>query len=68
VEREQRRTETHEAPRDIYKKGAAGWPVPGTVVPYEEPVNPEITINTDKTSLEGMVSAVEKEMAKLKYF
>jgi adenylylsulfate kinase len=68
VEREQRRTVTHEAPRNIYKKGAAGWPVPGTVVPYEEPVNPEITINTDKTSLEEMVSAVEKEMAKLKYF
>jgi len=51
--REQQRTETHGAPRDIYEKGKAGWPVPGITAPYEEPLTPEVTIDT------GTVSAAE---------
>ena len=36
IERERRRTDTHEAPKDIYQKGSEGWPVPGMTAPYEE--------------------------------
>lgn len=51
-QREQRRIDTHDAPRDIYVKSAEGWPVPGIAVPYEEPLNPEVTIDTDRVSVE----------------
>lgn len=51
-EREAMRKDTHGAPRDIYKKAGAGWPVPGIQAPYEEPLSPEITIETDKISEE----------------
>lgn len=65
MERERRRLETYEAPKDIYKKGAEGWPVPGIVVPYEEPSNPEVVIDTDKTSIEHAIVAIERETARL---
>ena len=48
--REKQRTETHGAPRDIYEKGRAGWPVPGITAPYEEPLTPEVTIDAGKVS------------------
>jgi len=64
TERERQRRETHEAPKDIYKKGAAGWPVPGTVAPYEEPLNPEIVIDADKTSIEKIIAMTENVIAK----
>jgi len=60
MERERQRLEAREAPKDIYKKGAAGWPVPGMVVPYEEPLNPEIVIDTDKISIEDIVALIER--------
>ncbi len=66
IEREKQRLEAHEAPKDIYKKGAAGWPVPGMIVPYEEPLNPEITIDTDKTSLKDIIAKIEEKIARLK--
>ncbi|MBM4128993.1 MAG: adenylyl-sulfate kinase [Nitrospira sp.] len=65
MERERRRVETHEAPKDIYEKGTRGWPVPGVVVPYEEPSHPEVIIDTDKTSEEDTVGAIERELARL---
>jgi adenylylsulfate kinase len=65
IDREKQRLETHEAPKDIYKKGAEGWPVPGMVVPYEEPLNPEIVIDTDKTPVEETIAIIEKVIAKL---
>ena len=52
IRREQRRITSHEAPRDIYRKGAEGWPVPGMSAAYEEPLNPEVRIDTDSTSAE----------------
>ncbi len=52
IRREQRRIASHEAPRDIYRKGAEGWPVPGMSAAYEEPLNPEVRIDTDSTSAE----------------
>ncbi|MDI6890628.1 MAG: adenylyl-sulfate kinase [Thermodesulfovibrionales bacterium] len=65
IKRERLRLETHEAPKDIYKKGAEGWPVPGIVVPYEEPLNPEVIIDTDKTSIEDTIAKIEREIARL---
>ena len=65
IERERQSRETREAPKDIYRKGAAGWPVPGTVAPYEEPLNPEIVIDADKALIEDIVAIIEGIMAKL---
>ncbi len=62
--RERHRSETHAAPGDIYKKGEKGWPVPGVTVPYEEPLNPEVVIDTEVTDIEGVVRIME---AALKY-
>jgi adenylylsulfate kinase len=66
IQREKQRFKTHEAPKDIYKKGAAGWPVPGMVVPYEEPLNPEIIIDSDKTSVEDIINRTEREISRFK--
>jgi len=65
AEREMGRLDTHGAPRDIYKKGAAGWPVPGVTVPYEEPINPELTIQTDKTSIPDALRLIEDLIERL---
>ncbi len=46
-QREEQRTETHGAPRGIYRKGNAGWPVPGVNTPYEEPLHPEVVIDVE---------------------
>ncbi|MBI5640158.1 MAG: adenylyl-sulfate kinase [Nitrospirae bacterium] len=58
--REMARVDTHAAPRDIYKKGAEGWPVPGVHVPYEEPVNPEIVIDADQTSIKDAAGIIDR--------
>jgi adenylylsulfate kinase len=60
VEREKKRSETHGAPRDIYKKGMAGAPVPGVQVPYEEPEDPELIIDADKVSPEEAAGKIER--------
>jgi adenylylsulfate kinase len=62
MKREKLRLERREAPKDIYKKGTEGWPVPGMVVPYEEPLSPEIVIDTDKTSLQDSIAKIEGEI------
>jgi adenylylsulfate kinase len=59
-EREKERVETFGAPKDIYEKGATGWPVPGAGAPYEEPLKPELLIDTDKTSVQNAVKMIEK--------
>ncbi len=56
--RELQRRDTRGAPRDIYKKGEAGWPVPGVNVPYEEPVHPEIIIRAERTSVEDAANKI----------
>jgi adenylylsulfate kinase len=66
MQREKRRIEKRGAPEDIYKKGTAGWPVPGISAPYEEPVNPEITIDTDKTSLQEIVARITMEISRIR--
>lgn len=47
-QREGQRKETHGAPEGIYQKGLAGWPVPGLNAPYEEPLHPDVVIDTEK--------------------
>ena len=59
-DREALRKNTYGAPRDIYKKGGAGWPVPGIQAPYEEPLSPEVTIETDRASEKEALSLVHK--------
>ncbi|CAJ37826.1 adenylyl-sulfate kinase [Methanocella arvoryzae] len=53
MEREARRRAGH-APRGIYEKGKTGQSqtVPGLNVPYEEPLEPIITVDTSKMSPE----------------
>lgn len=66
IEREKVRLETHGAPKDIYEKGRAGWPVPGITVPYEEPLNPELTIETNHVSLSESVEMIDVLIERLK--
>ena len=65
IRREQERVETREAPKDVYKKGAAGWSVPGVSVPYEEPLRSELMVETDKISLRDMLQSVEELIARM---
>jgi adenylylsulfate kinase len=64
MEREMHRAERHGAPKNIYKKGSKGSPVPGMVAPYEEPLNPEVIVDTGKTSLGDSIDRIEHEIAK----
>lgn len=63
MQREKQRLRTFEAPKDIYKKGAEGWPVPGIVAPYEEPSTPDVLIDSNKASIEDIVVMIEKAIA-----
>jgi len=65
AERERQRSESRDAPRDIYQKAAAGWPVPGLTAPYEEPLDPEITIDTEKTPLQEIIGTIEKAIPRI---
>ncbi len=60
IEREKTRIDTYAAPTKIYEKGKKGWPVPGITVPYEEPDNPEIIIDTEKESPEIAAEKIVK--------
>lgn len=62
--RELQRHVTRGAPRDIYKKGSEGWPVPGINVPYEEPVSPEIVIDAESTSVDDAADIVSTYIKK----
>jgi len=56
--REEQRIETHGAPKAIYQKGKEGWPVPGVTVPYEKPLRPEITIDTERMKVVHAVAFI----------
>ncbi|MEW6117082.1 MAG: adenylyl-sulfate kinase [Nitrospirota bacterium] len=64
TERERSRKDAHGAPKDIYQKGKAGWPVPGVQVPYEEPLSPELTVETDKVLPDDALSSTYKFISK----
>jgi len=50
IERESKRGKTFYAPKGIYKKAFTGKSatVPGMGAPYEEPLHPEVTVDSDK--------------------
>jgi adenylylsulfate kinase len=65
IEREKTRTDTHAAPKNIYEKGKAGWPVPGINVPYEAPERPELVIDTEKESPAKAAEKIVKMIQKM---
>ncbi len=65
MRRERERTETREAPRGVYRKGSEGWPVPGVAAPYQEPVNAEVTIDTDAVTVEEAGAIVRKMLVEV---
>jgi len=60
MQRETKRKKTHLAPTDIYKKAKEGksQTVPGVGVPYEEPLNPEIKVDSSRLSAEECVEKI----------
>jgi adenylylsulfate kinase len=66
MERERSRLHTHAAPEGIYEKAKRGWPVPGVSAPYEEPVSPEVTIDSEQMPIEEQVRAVRELLGKLR--
>ncbi|MBI4689873.1 MAG: adenylyl-sulfate kinase [Nitrospirae bacterium] len=67
MERERKRLKTHKAPKGIYKKGTLGWPVPGVSVPYEEPRNPELIIDTAIVPLQKSIKLIKKLITDNRY-
>jgi adenylylsulfate kinase len=67
IQREAQRRDTHLAPKRIYKKGFAGKSetVPGVNVPYEEPIHPELVIDTDKQTPEKSAQKILGALTKL---
>ena len=66
MEREKRRTRKRGAPRGIYAKGRSGWPVPGFAAPYEEPLAPELVIETDRTGVAEAARLVDGLMRRMR--
>ncbi|MDA8174921.1 MAG: adenylyl-sulfate kinase [Nitrospiraceae bacterium] len=65
MERERGRAGAHSAPAGIYDKAKQGWPVPGVNVPYEEPENPELKIDTGRLPVEEAAALAEDLIKKL---
>jgi adenylylsulfate kinase len=49
-EREESRIQKYDAPDHIYQKAESGAPVPGVNVPYEEPEDPDLIIDSERES------------------
>ncbi len=66
IEREAKRGKTFMAPRDIYKKAFTGKSktVPGIGVPYEQPQNPEVTVDSNKQSPEECAEKIYKTITR----
>jgi adenylylsulfate kinase len=66
IEREAKRGKTFMAPRDIYKKAFTrkSKTVPGIGVPYEQPPNAEVTVDSDKQSPEECAEKIYKTIAR----
>jgi adenylylsulfate kinase len=67
MEREAKRGNTFMAPRDIYKGAFMGKSktVPGIGVPYEQPLNPEVTVDSAKQNPEECAEKIRKTMARI---
>lgn len=59
IERESKRHDKV-TPKNIYGKAKKGSPAPGINVPYEEPINPEVIIDSDSMSVEESSDEVMK--------
>ncbi|ABK14827.1 adenylyl-sulfate kinase [Methanothrix thermoacetophila] len=53
------------APKEIYKKAASGAKVPGVSVAYEEPVSPEIVVDTTTLDPEGAAELISKKILEI---
>ncbi len=60
--RERMRTDTRGAPAGIYRRGERGWPVPGVNVPYEEPLNPEIEVESTVSSADDIIALIDDSL------
>ncbi|MCP8311278.1 MAG: adenylyl-sulfate kinase [Candidatus Methylarchaceae archaeon HK01M] len=59
MERESKRIDTSQAPRGIYEKALKGKSkVPGFGAPYEEPLNPELKLNTERLNPDACVKRI----------
>lgn len=69
VKREGERKVRFHAPKEVYRKAFSGesLTVPGLGAPYEEPLNPEVSIDSSKTSPELCAKAIFKKLCELKY-
>ncbi|WEU39806.1 MAG: adenylyl-sulfate kinase [Candidatus Odinarchaeum yellowstonii] len=67
MKRESERKNTLSAPTGIYEGAKTGKSksVPGLQAPYEEPVNPEITVESDKLSVEEEANLIFKKIIEL---
>ena len=66
IKREAKRGITFHAPKDIYKKGMIGKSstVPGLGAPYEPPLKPEVTVDSEKLSPEECAQKILKTLTK----
>jgi adenylylsulfate kinase len=66
MERESRRGKTFQAPRDIYGRALKGEAktVPGLGAPYEEPLHPEVIVDTEKMKPEECAQEIYKTITK----
>jgi adenylylsulfate kinase len=60
IKREKIRKNTHSAPERIYEKALSGAPVPGINVPYEEPLKPDLIIDSERESPEQAADKIIK--------
>jgi adenylylsulfate kinase len=69
MEREAKRGKTYHAPKQIYTNALKGKAptVPGIGQPYEEPLNPEITINTVQYTPEQAAQKILETIFKSQY-
>lgn len=64
MERERSRVDLHGAPRKIYDKAKSGGSrtVPGVGVAYEEPINPEVTVESNLLSPQESAERIVKNL------
>jgi adenylylsulfate kinase len=60
MKRERLRSIQYEAPKEIYQRAKEGWPVPGVLAPYEEPLNPELILDTDSMTIEEELTKIKE--------
>jgi len=67
IQRETGRKEYAYAPKDIYRKAFTGESVsvPGVSVPYEEPLQPEVTVDSDKLDPDQCAQSILETLIKL---